>query len=81
MQEYCIKISFLQIILSIKYYLQQQIHFNGNIFGNKWCSCKRCFTVFHLNFLLGFADNLNKRQNISENTQAKLQARSTSRGI
>ena len=31
--------SFLHIILSIKDSLQQQIHFNGNIFGNKCCRC------------------------------------------
>ena len=31
--------SFLHIILSIKESLQQQIHFNNNIFGNK---CHRC---------------------------------------
>ena len=30
---------FLHIILSIKDSLQQQIHFNGNIFGNKCCRC------------------------------------------
>ena len=29
--------SFLHIILSIKDSLQQQIHFNGNITGNKLC--------------------------------------------
>ena len=28
---------FLHIILSIKDTLQQQIHYNGNIFGNKCC--------------------------------------------
>ena len=27
----------LHFILSIKDSLQQQIHFNGNIFGNKYC--------------------------------------------
>ena len=31
--------SFLHIILSIKDSLQQQIHFNGNIFGKKCCHC------------------------------------------
>ena len=31
--------SFLHIILSNKDSLQQQIHFNGNIFGNKCCHC------------------------------------------
>ena len=31
--------SFLHIILSIKDSLQQQIHYNGNIFGNKCCRC------------------------------------------
>ena len=31
--------SFLHIILTIKDYLQQQIHFNGNFFGNKCCRC------------------------------------------
>ena len=31
--------AFLHIIVSIKYSLQQQIHFNGNIFGNKFCRC------------------------------------------
>ena len=30
---------FLHIILSIKDSLQQQIHFNGNIFGKKCCRC------------------------------------------
>ena len=30
--------NFLHIILSIKDFLQQQIHFNGNSFGNK-CRC------------------------------------------
>ena len=30
---------FLHIILSIKDSLQQQIHYNGNIFGNKYCRC------------------------------------------
>ena len=30
---------FLHIILSIKESLQWQIHFNGNIFGNKCCRC------------------------------------------
>ena len=30
---------FLHIILSIKDSLQQQIHYNGNIFGNKCCRC------------------------------------------
>ena len=30
---------FLHIILSIKDSLQQQIHFNGNIFGNKCWHC------------------------------------------
>ena len=28
---------FLYINLLIKYSVQQQIHFNGNVFGNKWC--------------------------------------------
>ena len=27
------------MILSITDSLQQQIHFNGNIFGNKYCRC------------------------------------------
>ena len=31
--------SFLHIILSIKDSLEQQIHYNGNIFGNKCCQC------------------------------------------
>ena len=31
--------SFLQIILLVKDSLQQQIHFNGNIFGYKCCRC------------------------------------------
>ena len=30
---------FLHIILSIKDSLEQQIHNNGNIFGNKCCCC------------------------------------------
>ena len=30
---------FLHIILSIKDSLEQQIHYNGNIFGNKCCRC------------------------------------------
>ena len=30
---------FLHIILSINDSLQQQVHFNGNIFGNKCCRC------------------------------------------
>ena len=30
---------FLYIILSIKDSLQQQIYYNGNIFGNKCCHC------------------------------------------
>ena len=30
---------FLDIILSIKDSLQQQIRYNGNIFGNKVCHC------------------------------------------
>ena len=29
----------MYIILSIKDYLQQKIHFNGNIFWNKCCRC------------------------------------------
>ena len=28
-------------ILSIKDFLQQQIHYNGNIFGNKCCCCNK----------------------------------------
>ena len=32
-------IPFLHIILSIKNSLQQQIHYNGNIFGKKFCRC------------------------------------------
>ena len=28
---------FLHINLLILYSVQQQIHFNGNVFGNKWC--------------------------------------------
>ena len=47
---------FLYIILSIKDSLQQQIHFNGNILGNKCCcynecslliclQCRKCFRV------------------------------------
>ena len=31
--------SFLHIILSIKDSLQQQNHYHGNIFGNKFCRC------------------------------------------
>ena len=31
------RMSFLHIILLIKNSLKQWIHFNGNIFGNKWC--------------------------------------------
>ena len=31
--------SFLHIILSINISLQQQIHFNGIVFGNKCCRC------------------------------------------
>ena len=30
---------FLHINLLIKYSVQQQIHFNGNVFENKWCRC------------------------------------------
>ena len=30
---------FLPIILSIKDSLQQQIHYNGNVCGNKYCRC------------------------------------------
>ena len=40
-EEIRIKRSFLHIILSIKDSLQQQIHFNGNIFGNKCCRCNK----------------------------------------
>ena len=29
----------LHISLLIKYSIQQQIHFNGNVFGNKCCRC------------------------------------------
>ena len=32
---------FLHIILSIKDSLQQQVHFNGNTFGNKCCRCNK----------------------------------------
>ena len=32
---------FLHIILSIMDFLQQQTHFNGNIFGNKCCRCNK----------------------------------------
>ena len=31
--------SLLHIIMSIKNSLQQQIHYNGNSFGNKCCRC------------------------------------------
>ena len=31
--------SIQNVILSIKDSLQQQIHYNGNIFGNKCCRC------------------------------------------
>ena len=37
------KRSFLHIILSIKASLQQQIHYNGNVFGNKCCRCNEGF--------------------------------------
>ena len=30
---------FLHINLLIKYYVQQQTRFNGNVFGNKCCRC------------------------------------------
>ena len=35
-----IKQDFLPLILSIIDSLQQQIHYNGNVFGNKCCRCK-----------------------------------------
>ena len=38
---------FLHIILSIKDSLQQQIHFNGNIFGNTCCRCNEGSLYFH----------------------------------
>ena len=41
--------SVLRIILSIKDSLQQQIHFNGNIFGNKYCRCNEGSLYFVLN--------------------------------
>ena len=34
-----IKLSYLHLILSIMDSVQQQIHFNGNFFGNKCCCC------------------------------------------
>ena len=42
--------SFLHIILSIKNSLQQQIQFNGNIFGNKCCCCNEgsLYTAYQL---------------------------------
>ena len=38
-EEIRIKIGPSNIILSITDSLQQQIHYNGNIFGNKCCRC------------------------------------------
>ena len=38
--------SSLHVILSIKDSLQQRIHFNSNIFGNKCCRCNMGFTVY-----------------------------------
>ena len=40
---------FLHIILSIKDSLQQQIHFSGNIFGNKCCRCNEGSLYFPQN--------------------------------
>ena len=37
--------SSLYIILSMKDSIQQQIHFNGNIFGNRCCHFNEGFTV------------------------------------
>ena len=37
--------SFLHITVSVKDSLQQQVHFNGNIFGNKCCHSNEGFTV------------------------------------
>ena len=42
---------FLHIILSIKDSLQQEIHFNGNIFGNKFCRCNEGSLYFINAFL------------------------------
>ena len=33
--------SFIYIILLIKHSLQEQFHFNSNIFGNKYCIVQR----------------------------------------
>ena len=33
--------AFFHIILLIKNSLQQQIHFNGNIFEEEWCRCNK----------------------------------------
>ena len=32
-------VPFLHTNLPIKYSVQQQIRFNGNVFGNKYCRC------------------------------------------
>ena len=38
-------LSSININLLIKYSVQQQFHFNGNVFGNKFCRCKFCRSV------------------------------------
>ena len=35
----CRLLKILPRVLSVKYYVEQQIHFNGNVFGNKCCYC------------------------------------------
>ena len=44
---------FLHINLLIKYSVQQHIHVNGNVFGNKCCRCNEgsLYNVFHSTLL------------------------------
>ena len=45
--------SFLHIMLSIKDSVQQQIHYNGNIFWNKCCRCNEGLLYRHFRQMKG----------------------------
>ena len=65
---------FLCIILSIKKSLQHQIHFKGNIFGNKCCQCNEGSLYLQqyshdksglfVQHVTGLLDNLDKGQTV-----------------
>ena len=45
----------LHIYLLIRYSVQQQIHLNGNVFGNKWCRCNEGSLYLFSTYMAAFS--------------------------